>query len=156
MPDWKKLLADQQRRKHSKDPNRQWSTYSRQGWEKAERIAEELDCNPSQVGVLLKDSIQAKRIEREEFMIWSREADRLEKVVAFRKVRPGQAPAKKGKSAPAPVVKPAAGMTVRSRRGGRGKIRSILRGRCEVEWESGTVTQPSLKAFKKRDIFLEA
>ncbi len=152
MPDWKKLLADQQRRKYSNDPNRQWSTYSRQGWEKAERIAEELDCNPNQVGVLLKDSIQAKLIEREEFMIWNRDADRLEKVVAFRKVRPGQQAAK---AKPVKMPKPAAGMRVRSRRGHFGKIKSISGSKCEIVWDSGTITNPGLKAFKKRDILVE-
>lgn len=155
MPDWKKILADQRIRKHSKDPNRQWSTYAKQGWEKAEKVAEELDCSMPQIKVVLRDSLNDKRIEHGEFLIWNRDLLTLEKVVGYRKVKPGQsAPAPK-KSAPAPVAKPAVGMTVRSRRGHRGKILSLSRGKCEIEWESGTITRPSLTGFKRRDIFLE-
>lgn len=153
MPDWKKLLADQLIRKHSKDPNRQWATYSKQGWEKAEKIAEELDCSIPQISAVLRDSISDKRIERGEFQIWNRDLLTLEKIVGFRKVKPGQAaPAKKSK---APVAKPAVGMAVRSRRGHRGKILSLSRGKCEIEWETGTITRPAITGFKRRDIILE-
>lgn len=156
MPDWKKLLADQYEKKHSKDPNRQWATYARQGWDRAEEVAEALDCGPHQLAAHLRDLLKEKRVERGEFLIWNRELRVLEKVIGFRKIKPGQAAAaKKEKPALAPKVKPAEGMTVLSRRGLRGKIRSISRGKCEIEWESGTTTRPSLNAFKKRDIRLE-
>ena len=152
--DWKKLLADQQRRKHSKDPNRNWKTYSKAGWVKAEQIAEELDCNRNQVAGLLKDSIADKRIEREEFTIWNKDLDVLEKVLAFRRVKPGNkpVPAKKPRGK---ALKPAVGMTVRSRRGNKGRIVHAGRSVFTIEWENGSTTNPSLASFKKRDILLE-
>lgn len=150
MPDWKKLLADQLIRKHSKDPNRQWRTYAKQGWVKAEKVAEELDCSVPQISVVLRDSLTDKRVERGEFQIWNQDLLTLERIVGFRKVKPGQAsqpklPSKK-------TAKPKAGMKVRSRRGNLGKIVQIERGRCLVKWDSGSETRPSLKAFSKGDL----
>lgn len=150
MPDWKKLLAEQQIRKHSKDPNRQWSTYAKQGWEKAEKIAAELDCSIPQISVVLRDSLNDKRIERGEFQIWNRDLIMLEKVVGFRKAKPGQQPLQSAK--PLKRIKPTAGAKIRSRRGNFGKIIQIERGRCLVKWENGSETRPSVKSFAKGDL----
>lgn len=151
MPDWKKILADQFKRKHSKDPNRQWATYSKQGWERAEQIAEELDCSVNQVGSLLRDSIADSRIERSEFLIWNKGTEQLDKVVAYRKVRAGQKAVEKQKPK---KIKPAVGMKVRSRRGTNGKILEAGRTRLRVEWENGSQTTPLLTGLVKGDIYI--
>lgn len=156
---WKRIVKQQMVEEHENDPKYLWATYAKVGWHKREEVAEALECHEDKVQTLLKSAISAKKIERREFTIWDKLNKELGKVVAYREKgkhadEPEEAkPVKAAK--PAKKAKPAAGMTVRSRRGHRGKILSLSRGKCEIEWESGMTTRPSLTGFKKGDIILE-
>lgn len=154
---WKRIVKQQMVEEHENDPKYQWATYAKVGWHRRDQVAEALECHEDKVQTLLKSAISSKKIERRDITIWDKLNKELVKVVSYREKgqhadEPEEAkPVKPAKKRP----KPAVGMTVRSRRGHRGKILSISRTRCEIEWESGTVTRPSLKGFKKQDIILE-
>lgn len=142
---------------HENDPKYQWATYAKVGWHKREDVAEALECHEDKVQSLLKSAISSKKIERRDFSIWDKLNKELVKVVAYReKGKHADAPEEPAPAKPVKKrIKPAVGMAVRSRRGHHGKILSLSRGKCEIEWEKGGITRPSLNAFKRRDILLE-
>lgn len=157
---WQRIVKQQMVEEHEDDPKYQWATYAKVGWHKREDVAEALECHEDKVQSLLKSAISSKKIERRDITIWDKLNKELVKIVAYRekgKHADPEAPSPT-KSAKKPVKKqrpkPAAGMIVRSRRGRRGKITSVSRNRCEIEWEGGTVTRPSLAGFKKYDIII--
>jgi hypothetical protein len=160
---WKRIVKQQMVEEHESVPQYQWDTYAKAGWHKREQVAEALECHEDKVQTLLKSAITSGKIERREITIWDKLNKSLIKVVAYRekgkhtdpkeeKPAKSAAPAK-GKGSKRP--KPVAGMTVRSRRGGMGKIAEIIRGRMRVDWDSGKKTETAVKSIAKGDIFLE-
>ena len=157
---WKRIVKQQMVEEHENDPKYHWDTYSKQGWHKREHVAEALECHEDKVQTLLKSAITSGKIERREITIWDRLNKELIKVVAYREKgrhadpkeeKPAKSKPAKGGKRP----KPAVGMTVRSRRGGMGKIAEIVRGRMRVDWDSGKKTETAVKSIAKGDIFLE-
>lgn len=156
---WQRIVKQQMVEEHENDPKYQWATYAKVGWHRREDVAEALECHEEKVHALLKSAMVAKKIERREFVIWDKLNKELVKVVAYRErgrhaEEPAAVPASKAKPVRA-RRKPEAGMTVRSRRGNRGVIRAVGRGKCEIEWESGQVTSSLLAGFKKGDVRIE-
>jgi hypothetical protein len=157
---WKRIVKQQMVEEHENDPKYQWETYAKVGWHKREQVAEALDCHEDKVQGVLKSAISSKKIERQDITIWDKLNKELIKIVAYREKGRHAAP-KEEKPAKAAKpkskrLKPAVGMAVRSRkRGNLGRIAEISRGRLKVEWDSGHVTQPSVKAITKGDICLE-
>jgi hypothetical protein len=154
---WQRIVKQQMVEEHENDPKYLWATYAKVGWHKRDQVAEALECHEDKVQTLLKSAISSKKIERREFAVWDKLNKELVKVVGYRE---------KGKHADRPEevkpvkavkkrLKPAVGMSVRSRRGQKGKIKSVSRSKCEIEWESGAITTPSFKSFSKCDIILE-
>jgi hypothetical protein len=158
---WKRIVKQQMVEEHENDPKYQWETYAKVGWHKREQVAEALDCHEDKVQGVLKSAIASKKIERQEMTIWDKLNKELIKIVAYReKGRHADAkedkPAKSTKPAKrSKRPKPAVGMVVRSRTGGMGKIAEVRAGRMKVEWDSGKVTEPAVKAIAKGDICLE-
>lgn len=160
---WKRIVKQQMVEEHESVPQYQWDTYAKAGWHKREQVAEALECHEDKVQTLLKSAITSGKIERREITIWDKLNKSLIKVVAYREKgrhadpkeeKPAKSkPAKGGRSSKRP--KPAVGMTVRSRRGGMGKISEIIRGRMRVDWDSGKKTETAVKSIAKGDIFLE-
>ena len=157
---WKRIVKQQMVEEHENDPKYQWETYAKVGWHKREQVAEALDCHEDKVQGVLKSAISSKKIERQDITIWDKLNKELIKIVAYREKgrhadpkeeKPAKAAKPKSKR-----LKPAVGMAVRSRkRGNLGRIAEISRGRLKVEWDSGHVTQPAVKAIAKGDICLE-
>ena len=168
---WKRIVKQQMVEEHENDPKYQWGTYAKVGWHKREQVAEALDCHEDKVQGVLKSAISSKKIERQDITIWDKLNKELIKIVAYRekgretgsrKPETGNPEAEKlkvgrpRKGESRQKTKPAVGMAVRSRkRGNLGRIAEISRGRLKVEWDSGHVTQPAVKAIAKGDICLE-
>ena len=161
---WKRIVKQQMVEEHENDPKYQWETYAKVGWHKREQVAEALDCHEDKVQGVLKSAITSKKIERQDMTIWDKLNKELIKIVAYRERgrETGNPEAEKRKvgrprkGESLQKTKPAVGMAVRSRkRGNLGRIAEISRGRLKVEWDSGHVTQPSVKAFARGDIGLE-
>jgi hypothetical protein len=171
---WQRIVKQQMVEEYENDPKYQWETYAKVGWHKREQVAEALDCHEGKVQCVLRSAITSKKIERREITIWDKLNKELIKVVAYRekgteKETGNQKPEtgclnseagkrkrgrpRKGESRKKP--KPQVGMTVRSRRGGMGKIAEIVRGRMRVDWDSGKKTEAAVKSIAKGDIFLE-
>jgi hypothetical protein len=165
---WKRIVKQQMVEEHENDPKYQWETYAKVGWHKREQVAEALDCHEDKVQGVLKSAINSKKIERQDMTIWDKLNKELIKIVAYREkgakenrkpetgdLKPEMGNRKRGRPE-SKRPKPAVGMAVRSRkRGNLGRIAEISRGRLKVEWDSGHVTQPSVKAVTKGDICLE-
>lgn len=154
---WKRIVKQQMVEEHENDPKYMWETYAKQGWHKREHVAEALECHEDKVQSLLKSAITSKKIERRDIVIWSKLNKELVKIVAYREKgkHPEEKAPKPAKKAKRKALKPAVGMAVRSRRGNSGKIVHAGKSVFTVEWENGSVTNPSLASFKKRDIILE-
>ena len=163
---WQRIVKQQMVEEHQNDPKYQWETYAKVGWHKREQVAEALDCHEDKVQGVLKSAISSKKIERQDMTIWDKLNKELIKIVAYREKgkhadpkeeKPAKPTAKSGRGRPKiKRPKPAVGMAVRSRkRGNLGRIAEISRGRLKVEWDSGHVTQPAVKAITKGDICLE-
>jgi hypothetical protein len=158
---WKRIVKQQMVEEHENDPKYMWETYAKQGWHKREHVAEALECHEDKVQSLLKSAIASKKIERREIVIWSKLNKELVKIVAYRergRHPEVETPAKAAQPAKKPkrkALRPAVGMSVRSRRGNSGRIIHAGRSVFTVEWANGSVTNPSLASFKKRDIILE-
>jgi hypothetical protein len=157
---WKRIVKQQMVEEHESVPKYQWDTYAKAGWHKREQVAEALECHEDKVQTVLKSAITSGKIERREITIWDRLNKELIKVVAYREKgkhtdpreeKPVKSKPAKGSKRPKPV----AGMTVRSRRGGMGKITEIVRGRMRVDWDSGKKTETAVRSIAKGDIFLE-
>jgi hypothetical protein len=157
---WQRIVKQQMVEEHESDPRYQWETYAKVGWQKREHVAEALECHEDKVPALLKSAIASGKIERRDITIWDRLNKELIKIVAYREKgkhtdpkeeKPVKSKPAKGSKRPKPV----AGMTVRSRRGGMGKIAEIVRGRMRVDWDSGKKTESAVKSIAKGDIFLE-
>jgi hypothetical protein len=172
---WQRIVKQQMVEEHESVPQYQWDTYAKAGWHKREQVAEALECHEDKVQTVLKSAITSGKIERREITIWDKLNKELVKVVAYRekgkenrkpetgnlngerKPETGNRKPETGKRGrpKSKRPKPVAGMTVRSRRGGMGKITEIVRGRMRVDWDSGKVTEPAVKAIAKGDIYLE-
>lgn len=162
---WKRIVKQQMVEEHENDPRYQWGTYANVGWQKREHVAEALECHEDKVQTLLKSAITSGKIERRDITIWDKLNKELIKIVAYREKgkhadpkeeKPAKPTAKGGRGRPkSKRPKPVAGMTVRSRRGGMGKISKIVRGRMRVDWDSGKKTEATVKSIAKGDIFLE-
>lgn len=159
---WKRIVKQQMVEEHENDPRYQWETYAKVGWQKREHVAEALECHEDKVQTLLKSAISSGKIERRDITIWDKLNKELIKIVAYREKgkhadpkeeKPAKPAVKGGRRSNRP--KPVAGMTVRSRRGGMGKIAEIVRGRMRVDWDSGKKTETTVKSIAKGDIFLE-
>jgi hypothetical protein len=157
---WQRIVKQQMVEEYENDPKYQWETYAKVGWHKREQVAEALECHEGKVQCVLRSAITSKKIERRDIPIWDRLNKELIKVVAYREKgkhadpkeeKPVKSKPAKGSKRPKPV----AGMTVRSRRGGMGKITEIVRGRMRVDWDSGKKTEAAVKSIAKGDIFLE-
>jgi hypothetical protein len=163
---WKRIVKQQMVEEHESVPQYQWDTYAKAGWHKREQVAEALECHEDKVHTVLKSAIASGKIERRDITIWDRLNKELIKVVAYRekgketgdrKPETGNletAKQKRGRPK-SKRPKPAAGMAVRARNGNFGKIAEVRAGRMKVEWDSGKVTEPAVKAIAKGDIFLE-
>lgn len=160
---WKRIVKQQMVEEHENDPRYQWDTYAKAGWHKREQVAEALECHEDKVQTLLKSAIASGKIERRDITIWDKLNKELIKIVAYREkgrhadpkeAKPAK-PAKRGRPKGSKRPKPEAGMTVRSRRGGMGKISEIARGRMRVDWDSGKSTETTVKSIAKGDIYLE-
>ena len=171
---WKRIVKQQMVEEHESVPQYQWDTYAKAGWHKREQVAEALECHEDKVPTLLKSAIASGKIERRDITIWDKLNKELVKVVAYREkgaketgnrkpetgnLNPEAGKRKRGrprKGESRKKPKPQVGMTVRSRlRGNLGKIAEISRGRMRVEWDSGKVTQPAVKAVANGGIYLE-
>jgi hypothetical protein len=157
---WQRIVKQQMVEEHENDPKYQWETYAKVGWHKREQVAEALDCHEDKVQSVLRSAIASKKIERRDIPIWDKLNKELIKIVAYREKgkhadaeeqKPVKSKPAKGSKRPKPV----AGMTVRSRRGGMGKIAEIVRGRMRVDWDSGKKTEAAVRSIAKGDIFLE-
>jgi hypothetical protein len=157
---WQRIVKQQMVEEHESVPQYQWDTYAKAGWHKREQVAEALECHEDKVQTVLKSAITSGKIERREITIWDKLNKELIKIVAYREKgkhtdpkeeKPVKSKPAKGSKRPKPV----AGMTVRSRRGGMGKIAEIVRGRMRVDWDSGKQTETAVKSIAKGDIFLE-
>jgi len=157
---WQRIVKQQMVEEHENDPKYQWETYAKVGWHKREQVAEALDCHEDKVQSVLKSAIASKKIERRDIPIWCKLNKELIKIVAYREKgkhtdpkeeKPVKSKPAKGSKRPKPV----AGMAVRARNGNFGKIAEVRAGRMKVEWDSGKVTQPAVKAIAKGDIYLE-
>jgi hypothetical protein len=157
---WQRIVKQQMVEEHESVPQYQWDTYAKAGWHKREQVAEALECHEDKVQTVLKSAITSGKIERREITIWDKLNKELIKIVAYREKgrhadpkeeKPVKSKPAKGSKRPKPV----AGMTVRSRRGGLGKIAEIVRGRMRVDWDSGKKTEAAVKSIAKGDIFLE-
>jgi hypothetical protein len=157
---WQRIVKQQMVEEHESVPQYQWDTYAKAGWHKREQVAEALECHEDKVQTVLKSAITSGKIERREITIWDKLNKELIKIVAYREKgkhtdpkeeKPVKSKPAKGSKRPKPV----AGMTVRSRRGGMGKIAEIVRGRMRVDWDSGKKTEAAVKSIAKGDIFLE-
>jgi hypothetical protein len=157
---WQRIVKQQMVEEHESVPQYQWDTYAKAGWHKREQVAEALECHEDRVQTVLKSAITSGKIERREITIWDKLNKELIKIVAYREKgkhtdpkeeKPVKSKPAKGSKRPKPV----AGMTVRSRRGGMGKIAEIVRGRMRVDWDSGKKTETAVKSIAKGDIFLE-
>jgi hypothetical protein len=157
---WKRIVKQQMVEEHESVPQYQWDTYAKAGWHKREQVAEALECHEDKVQTVLKSAITSGKIERREITIWDKLNKELIKIVAYREKgkhtdpkeeKPVKSKPAKGSKRPKPV----AGMTVRSRRGGMGKIAEIVRGRMRVDWDSGKKTETAVRSIAKGDISLE-
>jgi hypothetical protein len=157
---WQRIVKQQMVEEHESVPQYQWDTYAKAGWHRREQVAEALECHEDKVQTVLKSAITSGKIERREITIWDKLNKELIKIVAYREKgkhtdpkeeKPVKSKPAKGSKRPKPV----AGMTVRSRRGGMGKIAEIVRGRMRVDWDSGKKTETAVRSIAKGDIFLE-
>jgi hypothetical protein len=135
-----------------------------EGWMTRAEAAQQLGCAESRVAETLRAAIEAGDVETERFPEWDAIRMQPRKVQCYRVVEGKKKARDAGEKSPKPATKgsrrsnrpkPVAGMTVRSRRGGMGKITEIVRGRMRVDWDSGKKTEVTVKAIAKGDIFLE-
>lgn len=133
MPNWKKIVEDQNRKKY-KFPA---------GWSTREEIAEQLDCSPERVAEILAPAIKAGEVEKSAFPVWDSISSRKVTIVGYRvKSAPEEKPEKTSRSG----YPPAPGTRVRRRDGGEG----TYIGNGKVQWDSGVTTIP--KGSTKRKI----
>ena len=162
---WKRIVKQQMVEEHESVPQYQWDTYAKAGWHKREQVAEALECHEDKVQTVLKSAITSGKIERREITIWDKLNKELIKIVAYReKGRHADPKEEKPAKSAEPArgrpkskrPKPAAGMAVRARNSGNlGRIAEVRAGRMRVEWDSGKITEPAVKAIAKGDIYLE-
>lgn len=173
---WKRIVKDQMVEEHENAPKYQWETFTKAGWQKREHVAEALECHEDKVQSLLKGAISSGKIERREITIWDKLNKELIKIVAYREMgrekesrkrETGNGKPETGNPEKRKVgrprkgeslqkAKPQVGMAVRSRRRGNlGRIAEISRGRLKVEWDSGKITTPTVRAIARGDLGLE-
>jgi hypothetical protein len=75
---WKQLVEAQNRRTYVLPP----------GWDSRDKIAEQLECNPDNVRVLLGPAIRAKTVEVNTFPLWDDITKKVVRVTAYRRVTP--------------------------------------------------------------------
>ena len=162
---WKRIVKQQMVEEHENDPRYQWETYAKVGWHKREQVAEALECHEDKVHALLKSAIASGKIERRDVTIWDKLNKEFIKIVAYREKGRHADPKEDKPATPAtprrrgrprkekPKIE--AGMTVRARSGNMGRIAEVRGRRLLLEWDSGKVTDSSLKAFAKGDLRLE-
>jgi hypothetical protein len=68
------------------------------GWDSRDAIAEQLECSPDRVRVLLGPALRAKTVETSVFPVWDEVTKKVIRITAYRK-RPTGAPAKSPSSA---------------------------------------------------------
>jgi len=59
------------------------------GWDSRDKIAEQLECSPDNVRILLGPAIRAKSVEMQQFPVWDDVTKKVVRVTAYRK-RPTQ------------------------------------------------------------------
>jgi hypothetical protein len=64
-----------------------------QGWDSRDKIAEQLECSPDNVRVLLAPAIRAKTVEVQQFPVWDDITKKVLRVTAYRR-RPESVPKK--------------------------------------------------------------
>ena len=69
------------------------------GWDSRDAIAEQLECSPDRVRVLLGPALRAKTVETSVFPVWDEVTKKVIRITAYRK-RPTGAPAKSPSAAP--------------------------------------------------------
>ncbi len=69
------------------------------GWDSRDAIAEQLECSPDRVRVLLGPALRAKTVETSVFPVWDEVTKKVIRITAYRK-RPTGAPAKSPSAGP--------------------------------------------------------
>ena len=69
------------------------------GWDSRDAIAEQLECSPDRVRVLLGPALRAKTVETSVFPVWDEVTKKVIRITAYRK-RPTGVPAKSPSAAP--------------------------------------------------------
>ena len=64
-----------------------------QGWDSRDSIAEQLECSPDRVRVLLGPALRAKTVETAVFPVWDEVTKKVVRITAYRR-RPTGVPAK--------------------------------------------------------------
>jgi hypothetical protein len=67
------------------------------GWDSKEKIAEQLECSPDRVRILLAPGVKSGEIETAVFPVWDNVTKRVNRVTAFRTKPAGAAKAVKKK-----------------------------------------------------------
>lgn len=86
---WNALVEAQNRKTYVLPP----------GWDSRDAIAEQLECSPDRVRVLLGPALRAKTVETSVFPVWDEVTKKVIRITAYRK-RPTGALAKSPSSAP--------------------------------------------------------
>jgi hypothetical protein len=76
------------------------------GWDSRDAIAEQLECSPDRVRVLLGPALRAKTVETSVFPVWDEVTKKVMRITAYRR-RPTDAP--KGSPSAVPCSSPSAG-----------------------------------------------
>lgn len=86
---WNALVEAQNRKTYVLPP----------GWDSRDAIAEQLECSPDRVRVLLGPALRAKTVETSVFPVWDEVTKKVVRITAYRR-RPTGAPAKSPSAAP--------------------------------------------------------
>jgi hypothetical protein len=138
---WNKAVSKIHRREFS------WEKVA-PGWSTREEVAAQLGCAPENVRSKLAVGLRLGRFEAKTFKIWDVSQERFIFREGYRILADGSA--KPSSKSAAGSIQP--GARVMSRTGAFGTVRSMVKDKMCVEWDTGRNTTPTTAAISKGDL----